>query len=169
MQFRKDIYLIRIPCDIDVLEMMRQYEALKSLGCLKSNLRRAIFCETMEGSDHNRSIVSDIDIQPNKPASVISDVWDVISRQTNAYQLSTIESVMLGKAKENVSLLQGPPGTGKTLTIVALVSALLNGSVPISGAKNPRTAGTKVQVRIWIKRLSLTSLLHYRLILFSFS
>ncbi len=148
--------------------MMRQYEALKSLGCLKSNLRRAVFCEQMEGSDHNPSIVPDINIQPNKPASVISDVWDVISRQTNAYQLSTVESVMLGKGKENVTLLQGPPGTGKTLTIVALVSALLNGSVPISGAKNPRTAGTKVQVRKWIKRLSLMRLFHYWLIFFIF-
>jgi hypothetical protein len=89
---------------------MRQYEALKSLGCLKANLRKAVFCEPIEGSEHNRSIVSDNNIQPSKPASVISDVWDVISRQTNAYQLSTIESVMLGKARENVTLLQGPPG-----------------------------------------------------------
>ena len=34
-------------------------------------------------------------------------------------------------------------GTGKTTTIVSLVSALLNGTVPASGAK---ASGTRVQV-----------------------
>lgn len=37
----------------------------------------------------------------------------------------------------------GPPGTGKTSTTVALVSALLNGSAPVPGAKS---AGTRVQI-----------------------
>ncbi len=37
----------------------------------------------------------------------------------------------------------GPPGTGKTSTIVALVSALLNGNAPVHGKQ---TAGTKIHV-----------------------
>ena len=90
---------------------MRQYEGLKSLDCIKANLRRAVFCNMDEGfSSERKLIVSEIPPQPVKPASVITKVWKTISEKTNAYQLSTIESVMLGKAKENVTLLQGPPG-----------------------------------------------------------
>jgi len=127
-------------------DMMRQYEALKSLDCIRPNLKKAIFCDAMERPSQGDKIMSTVPPQPEKPSSVISQVWDMVSKQTNPYQLSALESIMSAKAKHNITLLQGPPGTGKTHTIVALVSALLNGSVPISGAKNPRTAGTKVQI-----------------------
>ncbi len=88
--------------------MMRQYEALKSLECVKSNLKNAVFCNRAERS--TLPIISETPPQPSKPSSVIADVWDKISKQTNLYQLSAIETIMLGKAKENISLLQGPPG-----------------------------------------------------------
>ena len=92
-------------------DMMRQYEGLKSLDCIKPNLRRAVFCDTGEGTSSERKLtVSEIPPEPVKPASVIAKVWEIIFEQNNKYQLSAIESVMLGKAKENVTLLQGPPG-----------------------------------------------------------
>jgi len=52
---------------------------------------------------------------------------------------------MGGKAKENVALIQGPPGTGKTSTVVGLVTALLNGNVPMPGGGKSK-AGTLIQV-----------------------
>ena len=92
-------------------DMIRQYEALKSLDCIKTNLKNAVFCTLDESSSSERKpIVLQTPPQPGKPASVIAKVWKIISEQTNLYQLSAIESVMLGKAKENVTLLQGPPG-----------------------------------------------------------
>jgi len=126
-------------------DMMRQYEALKSLECIKPNIKNAIFCLNRTERPSSSTIPETL-TQPSKPSSVIADVWNKISAKTNIYQLHAIETIMLGKAKDNISLLQGPPGTGKTLTIVNLVGCLLNGSVPIPGAKNPRTAGTKIQI-----------------------
>ena len=90
-------------------DMMRQYEALKSLDCIKTHLRRAVFCDQME---NYQSLANDTSgsPQPSKPSSVIQDVWEIISKQTNPFQLSAIEKVMMGKSKENITLLQGPPG-----------------------------------------------------------
>ena len=108
-------------------------------------LTNAVFCSNKAERSSSPAIPETLP-QPTRPSSVISDVWDKISAQTNPYQLYAIESIMLGKSKENITLLQGPPGTGKTLTIVNLVGCLLNGSVPIPGARNPRTVGTRIQV-----------------------
>ena len=132
-------------CGIHLLDMMRQYEALKSLECVKPYIKNAVFCSNKAERSSSPAIPETLP-QPTRPSSVISDVWDKISAQTNPYQLYAIESIMLGKSKENITLLQGPPGTGKTLTIVNLVGCLLNGSVPIPGARNPRTVGTRIQV-----------------------
>lgn len=91
-------------------DVMRQYEALKSLDYIKPNLKKAIFCDAKDGFAQKPSISTSLPPSPTKPSSVIAQVWDIISKQTNAYQLSAIENIMSGKAKENITLLQGPPG-----------------------------------------------------------
>lgn len=134
------MYMLNIGTSTD---MMRQYEGLKSLACLKLNIKRAIYCSDIEKIEHG-DIIEELPSEPmTKPSCICSTVWDHLKKTTNPYQLSAIEKIMSGKVKDNIALLQGPPGTGKTSTTVALVSALLNGSVPIPGAK---TGGTRVQV-----------------------
>jgi hypothetical protein len=100
-------------------DMMRQYEGLKSLDCIKANLKRAVFCNSIKGSAvSKKSITSETPPQPAKPSSVIAQVWSMISKQTNPYQLSAIETVMLGKVKDNVTLLQGPPGKFQSSNVI---------------------------------------------------
>jgi hypothetical protein len=155
------VYLLNIGTSTD---MMRQYEGLKSLACLKTNLKRAIYSDGEGGSGN---IIDELPSEmPARPSSVCSHVWNHLNKTTNPYQLGAIEKIMSGKVKENIALMQGelififemklcvrnshiadnhlgPPGTGKTSTTVALVSALLNGSAPVPGAK---TSGTRVQI-----------------------
>ena len=92
--------------------MMRQYEALKSLDYIKDNLKRAIFYDgpLKTPNSHDNKKLANPPPHPLKPPSVISSVWDTISTQTNPYQLSAIEKIASGKAKNNIMLLQGPPG-----------------------------------------------------------
>jgi hypothetical protein len=100
--------ILRFHCYQD---MMRQYEALKSLDCIKKNLRKGVFCESTVGlKTRERSTTPEAAPQPGKPSSVIAQVWNIISKQTNPYKISAIETVMQGKAKENITLLQGTPG-----------------------------------------------------------
>ncbi len=127
--------------------MMRQYEGLKSLACVRPHLKRAIYHIPIEGEETGDKRGDVLDTEPmqtpSKPPSVVANVWTHLERTTNTFQLSAIEKIMAGKMKENIALLQGPPGTGKTMTTVALVSALLNGAAPVSGSKSQ---GTRVQV-----------------------
>lgn len=91
--------------------MMRQFEALKSLDHIKENLKRAVFCKPTNVDNANNNIrTNELPPHPLKPPSVISQVWEKISEQTNSCQLSAIEKVASGKAKDNITLIQGPPG-----------------------------------------------------------
>ena len=99
-------------------DMMRQYEALKSLDHIKDNLKSAVFCKpskSCNSQDDKKAMNSPSHPLINKPPSVISQVWDKIIQQTNPFQLSAIEKVASGKAKNNITLLQGPPGESRCL------------------------------------------------------
>lgn len=99
--------------------MMRQYEALRSLDHIKDNLKNAVFCNLAKNCiAQDRKKVVEPPPHPLKPPSVISQVWDKIAQQTNPYQLSAIEKVASGKAKDNITLLQGPPGEYSSLTVL---------------------------------------------------
>jgi hypothetical protein len=122
-------------------DMMRQYEGLKSLACVKPHLKRTAY-GLLEGGEAitNREIISDVPSNHvSKPRSVVGKVWDHLMENSNKYQLFAIENIMSGKLKDGTFLLQGPPGTGKTQVITQLVSALLNGS-------STKASGTRVQV-----------------------
>ena len=69
----------------------------------------------------------------------------VNNKDLNSLQLEAIEHLMAGKARHNFLLLQRPPGTGKTKTVTGLVTALVDGGCPTSGASQ---AGIKVKVGI---------------------
>ncbi len=92
-----------------VLDMMRQYEALRSLDYVNDNLKSAIFCRPSSITVHSKKLTNPVPA-PLKPSSVVSQVWDKVTKQTNQYQLSAIEKIASGRAKENIALLQGPPG-----------------------------------------------------------
>ena len=92
-------------------DMMRQYEGLKSLNNVKRHLQKTVFCKNSSISDkpQNKSETNSIPTI-NKPSSINSEVWEHLHSTLNPFQLSAIEKIMSGKAKENVALLQGPPG-----------------------------------------------------------
>lgn len=122
-------------------DMMRQYEGLKSLACVKPHLKRTAY-GLLEGGEAiaNKEIIPDVPLNHvSKPRSVVGKVWDHLTENSNKYQLFAIENIMSGKLKDGTFLLQGPPGTGKTQVITQLVSALLNGS-------STKASGTRVQV-----------------------
>jgi hypothetical protein len=88
-------------------DMIRQYEGLKSLSCLKSNIKRAIYCNDMEKFQCG-DIIDELPSEPlTKPSCICSTVWDHLMETTNPFQLSAIEKIMSGKVKENIALLQG--------------------------------------------------------------
>lgn len=122
-------------------DMMRQYEGLKSLACVKPHLKRAAYGLLEDGEvTPSREIVEEVlSSRLSKPRSVVGKVWDHLTENSNKYQLYAIENIMSGKLKDGIFLLQGPPGTGKTQVITQLVSALLNGS-------STKASGTRVQV-----------------------
>jgi len=131
-----------------ITDTMRQYEALQSLRCLNRHLQKTVFSNSAKSTSTASSdgmVEETIDkSQIKKPSSVDADVWQHIGNSSNPYQLSSIEKIMSGKIKENVALIQGPPGCGKTSTIINLVSAILNGSIPAHGSK--KRIGTRIQV-----------------------
>ena len=88
---------------------MRQYEGLKSLACLKSNLKKAIYSSREgAGGSSDGNIIDELPSEPTaKPSSVCSHVWDHLKQSTNPYQLASIEKIMSGRAKENIALMQG--------------------------------------------------------------
>ena len=71
-------------------DITRQYEAIKSLACLKPHLRKAIFCPASTPIDYPSVLPTP---RPVKPTSVTSQVWKVIQSETNPFQLSSIEKV----------------------------------------------------------------------------
>jgi hypothetical protein len=90
--------------------MMRQYEGLKSLACVKSSLKKAIYSSGVEGGDKSLSgnIIDELPSEPSaRPSSVCAHVWNHLKQSTNPYQLASIEKIMSGKAKENIALMQG--------------------------------------------------------------
>lgn len=105
-----------------VTDMMRQYEGLKSLLCVKKHLQRAVFTTTDSKTEALDNKFNDHQTIPllTKPSSIPVKVWDHLVSALNPFQVSTIEKIMSGKTKENISLLQGPPGTGKVSIVVKL-------------------------------------------------
>ena len=90
--------------------MMRQYEGLKSLACIRTNLKRAVYSSDKdeEGPKTNGEIIDTLPSeQLVKPSSVCATVWNHLKKGTNPYQLSAIEKIMSGKVKENIALMQG--------------------------------------------------------------
>jgi hypothetical protein len=122
-------------------DMMRQYEGLKSLACVKPHLKKAAYGSLEDGEEITaKEIIGDLpSSRLSKPRSIVGKVWDHLTENSNRYQLHAIENIMSGKLKDGIFLLQGPPGTGKTQVITQLVSALLNGS-------STKASGTRVQV-----------------------
>ena len=92
-------------------DMMRQYEGLKSLACVRSHLRRAVYSMDKDSDATKPGGGEIIDTLPSeqltKPSSVVSSVWDHLKNTTNPFQLSSIEKIMSGKVKENIALMQG--------------------------------------------------------------
>jgi len=88
-------------------DMMRQYEGLKSLASLKSNIKRAIYSSDMDAIQQG-NIIHELPPEPiAKPSCICSTVWDHLKETTNPYQLAAIEKIMSGRLKENIALLQG--------------------------------------------------------------
>ncbi|KAI1140738.1 SEN1 N terminal-domain-containing protein [Hypoxylon sp. FL0543] len=66
-----------------------------------------------------------------KPSPMLKFSEEAIQNVMENYQLNTGQAKAILHARENdaFTLVQGPPGTGKTKTIVAMVGALLTGSL----------------------------------------
>jgi len=103
--------------------IIRQYEAIKSLPYLKPHLQKALFTSYITDSSKPAATT--------KPRSLPVDIWKSLTNSHNSYQLSSISRVLTGSCRENLCLVQGPPGTGKSSTIAGLVSALLSGKAPL--------------------------------------
>lgn len=87
-------------------DMMRQYEGLKSLNCIGSHLKRAIFCrDVIEPGREN--LDTQVRQRTPKPTSVPQSLWNHLEKNTNSFQLSAIEKIMSGKVKNSIALLQG--------------------------------------------------------------
>ena len=71
-------------------DITRQYEAIKSLSCVKNHLQKAIFCPASTPIEYPSVIPTP---RPMKPTSVTSQVWEKIQSETNPFQLSAIEKV----------------------------------------------------------------------------
>ena len=94
------VYLLNIGTSTD---MMRQYEGLKSLACLKTNLKRAIYSDGEGGSGN---MIDELPSEmPARPSSVCSHVWNHLNKTTNPYQLGAIEKIMSGFALDGVRFL----------------------------------------------------------------
>ena len=106
-----------------VITTLREYEGLKGLSSIKPHLQRAIFCQQKtvpEPSaemisissnntylhDCNAMVAAATPASPSRPPSLSQDCWNQICTKLNPYQATAIETVMCGKAKENVFLLQ---------------------------------------------------------------
>lgn len=82
--------------------VVRQYEALKSLPHLKPHLRKALFTSQLAGK------ASETSKRAPKPTSLPSDVWKSLQMSHNAFQINSIAHLMSGRCRENLSLTQGP-------------------------------------------------------------
>jgi len=108
-----------------VTNIIRQFEAIKSLPYLKPHIQKALFAAFTADSEDSSKPAS------AKPRSMPVHIWRDIANSHNEYQLSSISRVLTGNCKENICLIQGPPGTGKSSTIAGLVSGLLSGKAPL--------------------------------------
>ncbi|KAI1501889.1 SEN1 N terminal-domain-containing protein [Biscogniauxia marginata] len=83
-----------------------------------------------------------------KPSPMLKFSPEAVEKTMKNYHLNPGQAKAILNAKENdaFTLVQGPPGTGKTKTIVAMVGALLTGTLPSSGGtaiKGPNSANSK--------------------------
>ncbi|KAI1339290.1 SEN1 N terminal-domain-containing protein [Xylariaceae sp. FL0016] len=82
-----------------------------------------------------------------KPSPMLSFSPEKVEETMKNYMLNPGQAKAILNAKENdaFTLVQGPPGTGKTKTIVAMVGALLTGTLSANGAtaiKRPNGMGS---------------------------
>lgn len=90
------------------IDMMRQYEAIKSLSYIKPNLLRALLTYNEGEEPKKGKIIEELPkVEVPKPRSLTNEIWDHLKKTTNKYQLAAIRMIMSGKAKENIALLQG--------------------------------------------------------------
>lgn len=85
------------------INIVRQYEAMKSLEHLKPHLQKAIFTSHVASKNPLFS-----EPNPKRPASVPLDIWQSLKRTNNPYQLQSISDLLSGSCRENLSLIQGP-------------------------------------------------------------
>ena len=85
------------------INIVRQFEAMKSLCQLKPHLQKALFtsCVTLKSN-------TSTDPNPKRPKSVPLDIWHNLESTNNAYQLHAISTLMSAKSPQNLSLIQGP-------------------------------------------------------------
>lgn len=86
------------------VNIVRQFEAMKSLPHLKPHLQKAIF------TSHITSKQAPSSEQPNpkRPTSLPLDIWQSLKKTNNPYQLQSIADLLSGSCRENLSLIQGP-------------------------------------------------------------
>ena len=85
------------------INIVRQFEAMKSLPHLKPHLQAAIFTSPL-------SMKKTSGTEPNakRPPSVPLDIWKSLKKTNNPYQLKSISDLLSGSCHENLSLIQGP-------------------------------------------------------------
>lgn len=115
--------ILTVMCCGSTTNVVRQFEAIKSLPYLSPHLKRALFSSFIDNPPKTASTT--------KPRSLPIDIWRYLTNSHNSFQLKAISQVLTGSCRENVCLVQGPPGTGKSSTIVGLVTALLSGKAPL--------------------------------------
>jgi hypothetical protein len=95
------------------INIVRQFEAMKSLPHLKPHLQKAIFTSPVALKSHQTT-------EPNakRPSSVPLDIWESLKRTNNPYQLQSISDLLSGSCRDNLSLIQGPR---KFLTITQII------------------------------------------------
>lgn len=102
LQIKQDIQasLLSVGSTINIV---RQFEAMKSLPHLKPHLQAAIFTPQLK-------LKSPSATEPNakRPPSVPLDIWQSLKRTNNPYQLKSISDLLSGSCHENISLIQGP-------------------------------------------------------------
>jgi len=85
------------------INVVRQFEAIKSLSHLKPHLQKTILTSPLT-SKHSQTT----EPNPKRPPSVPLDIWQNLKRTNNSYQLQSISDLLSGSCRENVSLIQGP-------------------------------------------------------------
>jgi hypothetical protein len=96
------------------INIVRQFEAMKSLPHLKPHLQKAIFTSHVAVKTH-------LNTEPaaaKRPPSVPLDIWESLKKTNNPYQLQSISDLLSGSCRENLSLIQGPR---KIVTVTRII------------------------------------------------